>query len=128
MLFRAGSSCARLLTRPSWKIEKATFSLAGKDENLSTLVVDTSTVINLHASGHGKAILSALPAEVIVPDVVARELEKETSRSTGESDFVNYLARCGLITIVRSEEHTSELQSLMRISYAVFCLKKKKKK
>src|SRR3546814_5084383 len=30
-------------------------------------------------------------------------------------------------TGVRSEEHTSELQSLMRISYAVFCLKKKKK-
>src|SRR3546814_7380819 len=29
--------------------------------------------------------------------------------------------------IVRSEEHTSELQSLMRISYAVFCLKKKNK-
>src|SRR3546814_3278481 len=29
---------------------------------------------------------------------------------------------------VRSEEHTSELQSLMRISYAVFCLKKNKKK
>src|SRR3546814_10066206 len=28
-------------------------------------------------------------------------------------------------TIARSEEHTSELQSLMRISYAVFCLKKK---
>src|SRR3546814_2309143 len=34
------------------------------------------------------------------------------------------LARC----TIRSEEHTSELQSLMRISYAVFCLKKKKKK
>src|SRR3546814_1093386 len=31
-------------------------------------------------------------------------------------------------SIFRSEEHTSELQSLMRISYAVFCLKKKKKK
>src|SRR3546814_2332799 len=30
-------------------------------------------------------------------------------------------------TAFRSEEHTSELQSLMRISYAVFCLKKKKK-
>src|SRR3546814_1286640 len=29
---------------------------------------------------------------------------------------------------IRSEEHTSELQSLMRISYAVFCLKKKKHK
>src|SRR3546814_12222594 len=32
-----------------------------------------------------------------------------------------------LLSIERSEEHTSELQSLMRISYAVFCLKKKKK-
>src|SRR3546814_8620250 len=31
------------------------------------------------------------------------------------------------IEFIRSEEHTSELQSLMRISYAVFCLKKKKK-
>src|SRR3546814_9109986 len=29
--------------------------------------------------------------------------------------------------VMRSEEHTSELQSLMRISYAVFCLKKKKR-
>src|SRR3546814_7674558 len=32
------------------------------------------------------------------------------------------------LNVDRSEEHTSELQSLMRISYAVFCLKKKKKK
>src|SRR3546814_1731961 len=40
------------------------------------------------------------------------------------------LASISLATAVynfRSEEHTSELQSLMRISYAVFCLKKKKK-
>src|SRR3546814_8911442 len=34
----------------------------------------------------------------------------------------------GNIADIRSEEHTSELQSLMRISYAVFCLKKKKNK
>src|SRR3546814_7670926 len=32
----------------------------------------------------------------------------------------------GHLTVFRSEEHTSELQSLMRISYAVFCLKKKR--
>src|SRR3546814_2156037 len=32
----------------------------------------------------------------------------------------------GFLGVARSEEHTSELQSLMRISYAVFCLKKKK--
>src|SRR3546814_6845004 len=38
------------------------------------------------------------------------------------------LERVGKNASRRSEEHTSELQSLMRISYAVFCLKKKKKK
>src|SRR3546814_4424581 len=36
--------------------------------------------------------------------------------------------RLGAVSKLRSEEHTSELQSLMRISYAVFCLKKKKTK
>src|SRR3546814_6881618 len=40
------------------------------------------------------------------------------SREVGSGD---------LFIALRSEEHTSELQSLMRISYAVFCLKKKKK-
>src|SRR3546814_2532589 len=34
---------------------------------------------------------------------------------------------CPCCSLIRSEEHTSELQSLMRISYAVFCLKKKTK-
>src|SRR3546814_2906115 len=39
----------------------------------------------------------------------------------------NRRQRCErFVDITRSEEHTSELQSLMRISYAVFCLKKKK--
>src|SRR3546814_2574589 len=43
--------------------------------------------------------------------------------------FVLALAwpRCRSRSLMRSEEHTSELQSLMRISYAVFCLKKKKR-
>src|SRR3546814_8357882 len=36
--------------------------------------------------------------------------------------------RLAQVAVVGSEEHTSELQSLMRISYAVFCLKKKTKK
>src|SRR3546814_6040746 len=39
-----------------------------------------------------------------------------------------YLAAGPTELRVRSEEHTSELQSLMRISYAVFCLKKQKNK
>src|SRR3546814_9930431 len=56
---------------------------------------------------------------------------------TSPTDFICVVRResaCGNFSnakrgiLVRSEEHTSELQSLMRISYAVFCLKKKTQK
>src|SRR3546814_1145163 len=46
--------------------------------------------------------------------------------SSGIGDFVD-ISMIPASALERSEEHTSELQSLMRISYAVFCLKKKKK-
>src|SRR3546814_8664683 len=45
-----------------------------------------------------------------------------------EDEILALLAAARRLDPERSEEHTSELQSLMRISYAVFCLKKKKKK
>src|SRR3546814_5678387 len=52
---------------------------------------------------------------------------KTIGRSAGRSATAAAAYRAGVeITDERSEEHTSELQSLMRISYAVFCLKKKK--
>src|SRR3546814_7308895 len=49
------------------------------------------------------------------------------SASIDAVNFVSVRARSSLsaVSSPRSEEHTSELQSLMRISYAVFCLKKK---
>src|SRR3546814_6639377 len=46
---------------------------------------------------------------------------------TGMVDWLRITARGQKPQMTRSEEHTSELQSLMRISYAVFCLKKKQK-
>src|SRR3546814_7852183 len=49
----------------------------------------------------------------------ARGLVSDEQRMTRFGSFLRS-------TSLRSEEHTSELQSLMRISYAVFCLKKKK--
>src|SRR3546814_1558359 len=52
--------------------------------------------------------------------------ERGVSLSGGQKQRVA-IARTSILR-PRSEEHTSELQSLMRISYAVFCLKKKKKK
>src|SRR3546814_4200555 len=50
----------------------------------------------------------------------------KASMRAGVRRLSAYLGRARGATASRSEEHTSELQSLMRISYAVFCLKKKK--
>src|SRR3546814_3051499 len=49
----------------------------------------------------------------------------EWNRRSGTAHTVRFATSLGR-PIARSEEHTSELQSLMRISYAVFCLKTKK--
>src|SRR3546814_3392099 len=54
--------------------------------------------------------------------VIGRHRRREDTRDRLDRDRDR-----GDLGFVRSEEHTSELQSLMRISYAVFCLKKKKK-
>src|SRR3546814_3232923 len=78
--------------------------------------------------------------EVTTPASIAAAIEmglKVDPNSYTES--VTLLRRASLLPLMsllglktgsdaRSEEHTSELQSLMRISYAVFCLKKKKTK
>src|SRR3546814_1137730 len=57
---------------------------------------------------------------------VADRVERLTDRlRNSQIDLFQDMARLRGIIYARSEEHTSELQSLMRISYAVFCLKKK---
>src|SRR3546814_2677819 len=55
-------------------------------------------------------------------------LARRLPRPYSPSSSVSMTRPCRISDASRSEEHTSELQSLMRISYAVFCLKKKKKK
>src|SRR3546814_4753088 len=62
------------------------------------------------------------PIEFILPRCGRHSREcSRLSRSRGRTNLRMFAERAA-----RSEEHTSELQSLMRISYAVFCLKKKK--
>src|SRR3546814_9763541 len=61
-------------------------------------------------------ILSQFTTSTCISPLCRKQVFVKRARSTG----------LGRRTFDRSEEHTSELQSLMRISYAVFCLKKKK--
>src|SRR3546814_5487878 len=70
------------------------------------------------------ALLVTLPFNVIddFPHFMLGLLRHEVP----QLGFGNLRRYDAVIGIFRSEEHTSELQSLMRISYAVFCLKKKK--
>src|SRR3546814_9450795 len=60
----------------------------------------------------------------------ARPVTKSSAKRPNRRVWPSSLAAVGSTAAPpgRSEEHTSELQSLMRISYAVFCLKKKKQR
>src|SRR3546814_10469935 len=61
--------------------------------------------------------------EIFAVDIVDSKLEQ--AKGFGATTTIDS-SKTNPVSAIRSEEHTSELQSLMRISYAVFCLKKKK--
>src|SRR3546814_1295402 len=103
-------------------------------------------VAGQHADEEGRGAHQAHGDEksVLAPDEIAdapeheraerpdrkarRERREREDEAGGFVDAREELRRNDRREQARSEEHTSELQSLMRISYAVFCLKKKKKK
>src|SRR3546814_4867818 len=89
-----------LLTAPGQKFEMETVTIRG-----------VPTRVWKHSPVHLRALIEAARAYGGLPFTIY------------EDERVSYDAN--FRAIVRSEEHTSELQSLMRISYAVFCLKKK---
>src|SRR3546814_9898480 len=63
----------------------------------------------------GKPLPDGTPGPSLACAVIVKRVDAQTRSKTAIND------------LLRSEEHTSELQSLMRISYAVFCLKTKTK-
>ena len=63
----------------------------------ASLIIDTSVVINLHASGHGEEILAALPFRLAAPGIVSDELDRQIRRSNGERDFLAQACTLGLI-------------------------------
>src|SRR3546814_5507305 len=95
----------------------ATYPTSTKESTMN--FTDKITLVTGGASGIGRATVTKfaqLGATVIftdINDVNGPAFEKELVEAGHKARFV------------RSEEHTSELQSLMRISYAVFCLKNK---
>src|SRR3546814_4906691 len=67
----------------------------------------------------------SLKIDIDIANDFYEQSQAEVSRTLSEIRQINESGRPDPVRY-RSEEHTSELQSLMRISYAVFCLKKKK--
>src|SRR3546814_3068847 len=87
-------------------------------------------LLTLLAAVAGGFILNAMPCVFPILSLKALSLARSgESEGAARREAIAYSAgvivTCLALGAVRSEEHTSELQSLMRISYAVFCFKKK---
>src|SRR3546814_2031865 len=106
----------------------------------SSDVCSSDLVVGLLLGGEGRATALVSLTGLHDPAAVARVARLNGAalldmKAASESLVVAYRGRVLAalavaavllaLTVWRSEEHTSELQSLMRISYAVFCLKKK---
>ncbi|MEY9154913.1 hypothetical protein [Bradyrhizobium japonicum] len=73
------------------------------------LVLDTSVLINLHACQCGQRILTAIPNDILVPEIVAGELEHETSRSNGDYSFLHALVADGIVTVANLTDAEYEI-------------------
>src|SRR3546814_3983901 len=101
---------------------------AGRD-NIELVVIDTPPRADSDALAAARACdLAIMPCLPAIADVEAMQTTLDLIVVTQKEpvSFVLLNAVPARGSEVRSEEHTSELPSLMRISYAVFCLKKKK--
>src|SRR3546814_984716 len=85
------------------------------------MTVAGNLAFGLKLRGHDKASIAARVAEAAKTLELDQLLDRKPGALSGGQRQRVALGRA----LVRSEEHTSELQSLMRISYAVFCLNKK---
>src|SRR3546814_3162904 len=78
---------------------------------------------NAHIGNYGIADNESESKQIQIAGLVCKNYSINYSRNQAYSSIQKYFEDGNLVGISRSEEHTSELQSLMRISYAVFCLK-----
>ena len=69
------------------------------NNNHEPLVLDTSVLINLRASMNGGRVLAAVPNKIIVPQIVAGELNHEVSSKNGDNLFLHNLISDGIINV-----------------------------
>src|SRR3546814_6810430 len=106
---------------------------------MSSTVPTISSSYSIKARGLNRDLFGDLPVVLDTPSLNLQTLteklellqsEEKRIKEILEKTLPEWRARArgavGQLASTRSEEHTSELQSLMRISYAVFCLTKKK--
>src|SRR3546814_2400202 len=104
------------LPREALQAADRAFALSPTD----TQTLNTLGIVYTQANAHERAMALSQRAVELMPGRASHRFNLATLLTfAGDLD--------GAEREYRSEEHTSELQSLMRISYAVFCLKKKKK-
>src|SRR3546814_4511679 len=93
-------------------------------EALLRRVAATTGVTSFRSRSSGESCSSSSAVQIQSSAITARELRPYDNRARPKATATQEW-RARPAGRVRSEEHTSELQSLMSISYAVFCLKKK---
>src|SRR3546814_6585575 len=96
---------------------------------LNSASIDAVNFVSVRARSSLSAVSSPCSAIARNEPTGTSRLSASSRASRGDDSMMllNSSPRSTPEASARSEEHTSELQSLMRISYAVFCLKKKKK-
>src|SRR3546814_2105501 len=126
-----------------WSSDVCSSDLETGEQALYVNTAFTSHIEGL-STKESEGLLAHLYAQAAVPEIQCRFRwragsivfwDNRAAQHYAASDYFPAVRRMERVTIAgdrpfyrdeRSEEHTSELQSLMRISYAVFCLKKKK--
>src|SRR3546814_1421694 len=100
--------CTRM-SGPGWL-------LVGDAWNFVDPMFSSGVYLGMHGAEQGAQVIDGALREPAREAALQRDLERRLVKGLDEFKWFIY----------RSEEHTSELQTLMRISYAVFCVKKKK--
>jgi len=89
-----------------------TFSSSLADDR-RPLVLDTSVLINMHACTYGERVLTNVDNDIVIHDIVARELEHETSRKNGDHGFLHALKASGKVTVTGMTSEECELFAIL---------------